>query len=216
MSTGYLPHEFNLPKGAPPDLIAEIEYVSRDIFARHGLSAFEMSREAALAHEAGHVIVAAHEGLSVQSVRIFSRSMPLVGTVWGGWWTDESKEWTAGPDTSAESDLSRARIVIGGLAGEVACGLDKPGSSIDEEALSRRLGIYAASKLGNRTLGPDENINNAYARQLWHEKVWCVALNIICDNREPFVQLTKHLQEHEEMNGSKLRAVLARVRRIAP
>jgi hypothetical protein len=206
-----------LPKGAPPELIANIENACHDAFARHGVSAFEMSREAAIAHEIGHTIVMAHEGLAVQSVRVFFRSMPIFGNVWGGWCAEkDGKEWTSGPDTSAESDLSRARIVIGGLAGEVACRLDKPGSSLDELVLSQWLGIYAASKLGNRMLSDTENINNAYAQQLWQERVWRVALDILFGNREPFMRLVEHLQQHERIKGGKLRSVLAQVRRIAP
>jgi hypothetical protein len=215
-STANLPREFNLPKGAPPDLIAAIENAARDAFAHHGASAFEMSREAAIAHEVGHTIVATHEGLIIQSVCIFSRTMPVFGTVWGGWCAEKDGEWTAGPDTSAESDLSRARVIIAGLAGEAVCRLDKPGSSVDELALSQWIGIYAASKLDNRTLSDRENINNAYAQRLWHEQVWGVATDILFHNRDPFMRLVELLQQRERVKGGKLHAVLAQIRKITP
>src|SRR5262249_33502153 len=148
MSTANLPHRFELPKGTPPELIAMIEATARDAFNQYGAAAFEMSREAALAHEAGHTIVMAHEGVTVQSVRIFSRSIPISGTVWGGWCAvDNGEGWPVGPDTSAEHDISVARITIGGLAGEACYGLDKPASSLDELAVSQMIGMMVAKKL---------------------------------------------------------------------
>jgi hypothetical protein len=213
-STSYLPHEFNLPKGAPPELISAIEDAVRGVLTRHGMSAFEMSREAAIAHEAGHVIVGAHEGFTVQSARIFFRSMPPFGTVWGGWYEESGKEWTSDLHTSIESDLSRARVIIGGLAGETACHLDKPASSLDEVALSQVVGLNAAKKL----IGPKPSYveDEAYIKRLWNERVWKVALTILWKNCDPFNQLVRHLHERERVKGSKLRAVLAQVRRIAP
>jgi len=211
-----VPHEFALLKGSPPPgLIAAFEDASRNTLARHGMSAFEMTREAAIAHESGHVIVGAHEGTTFQSVRIFFRSMPPFGKVWGGWCAEEnSKEWTSGPDTSAESDLSRARVIIAGLAGEAITGLDKPGSSLDELALSQLLGVNAAVKLHDHTLSDAEY--SAYAQRLWHEQVWGVAVAILCSNRDPFMRLVEHLHQKERIQGGKLRAVLAQIRRITP
>jgi hypothetical protein len=214
-STGNFPHKFELPKGTPPEIIAVIENAARNAIDHHGVPAFEMSRNAAIAHEAGHVIVAAHEGVNFQSVRIFSRSMPPFGEVWGGWCAEEDgKEWTTGPDTSAESDLSRARIIVAGLAGEAACRLDKPGSSLDELVLSQVVGHNAAAKLYNPTLSDAEF--SAYEERLWHEQVWGVAVAILCANRKPFMRLADHLHQHERIKGGKLRNVLAQVRRIAP
>src|SRR5262245_48258520 len=189
---------------------------TRRALDRHGVSAFEMSREAAVAHEVGHTIVATHEGLIIQSVRIFSRPMPPpFGTAWGGWCAEkDSTEWTTGPDTSAESDLSRARIIIAGLAGEAVVGLDKPGSSLDELALSQLIGINAGVKLGDPTLS--DEAHSAFVQRLWHERVWGVAIAILSNNREPFIQLANLLYQRERVNGGKLRSVLAQIRRIAP
>src|SRR6516164_712933 len=210
MSTGNLPYEFALPKGTPPELITAIKNTVRDTFNRHGAAAFEMSRDAAILHETGHTIVAAHEGVNFQSVRVFSRTVPLFGNVWGGWCAEKDKEWTTGPDTSIESDLSRARIIIGGLAGEVVCGLDKPGSSLDELLLSQFVGLNAAKKLDDYT--PTDEYNGRF----WNERVWKVAFEILVQNSEPFKRLAKHLDQHETVNGGKLHAILAQVRRIAP
>src|SRR5437868_1563567 len=141
MSSTYDATTLSLPQGAPPELIAAINDAARDRLARHGGAAFAASREAAAAHEAGHAIVGTHEGIAIRRIKIDSRSDPMFGTRWGGHCFEVGWGWTAGPDTSADDDFKRARFIIAGLAGEVVCGLDKPGSSIDEEAMSQMLGI---------------------------------------------------------------------------
>jgi hypothetical protein len=206
-----------LPKGIPPELIAAIEDAAHETLTSHGLSAFEMSRDAAIAHEIGHTIVAAAEGVVMQSVRIFSRSTPA-GTAWGGWCTpipEDDKEWTTGPDSSVESDLSRARIIIAGLTAEVMTGLDKPGSSLDELAMSQLIGHNAAMKLAKPKLLSDAAYV-AFAKQLWHERVWGVTIEILRANHGPFQQLAGHLDRKERIKGDKLRAVLTQIRRITP
>ena len=89
-----------------------------------------MPRNAALAHEAGHAIVAAHEGMAIRRVTVFSRCVSGV-ELWGGLCL-EAGGWTTNNDTSADDDLRRARFIIAGLAGEAITGTDKPGSSLDE------------------------------------------------------------------------------------
>ena len=203
-----------LPQGTPPALITVIEDTTRRAFDRHGLPAFMMPREAALVHETGHAIVAAHEGLTVRSVSIFSRPVPKAGLVWGGWCIDAGGTWTTGPDTSADDDLRRARIIIAGLAGEALTRRDLPGSSIDELALSQLVSLNAAVKLDNDLDRSDEEYS-AYAERLWHEQVWNVALAILLANQEPFNCLVQCLHEKEKVKGAKLRHVLAQVKRIA-
>jgi hypothetical protein len=153
----------------------------------------------------------------MQSVRIFSRPTP-VGTAWGGWCTpipEDDKEWTTGPDSSVESDLSRARIIIAGLAGEAVTGLDKPGSSLDELVLSQVIGHNAAVKRG---IDPmlSEAAYHAFVKQFWNEQVWDVAIAILRANHGPFQQLAGHLLRREKIKGDKLRTVLDQVRRITP
>jgi hypothetical protein len=183
-STGNSPHEFvnaTFPEGCPLELKDIVENATRNVFQRHGAPAFQALREAAIAHEVGHAIVGTHEGLTVKSVRVFFRKMPLLGNVWGGWYAEkDSKGWTTGPDTSAESDLSRARIIIAGLAGEAITKLDKPGSSLDELALSQLVGSNAAFKLHDPTLSNAEY--SAYAKELWNEQVWRKTLTILSIN----------------------------------
>jgi hypothetical protein len=51
-----------LPQGTPLALMTAIQDAVRGALDRHGLSAFMMPRDAALAHEAGDAVVATHEG----------------------------------------------------------------------------------------------------------------------------------------------------------
>jgi hypothetical protein len=204
--------ELVLPQGTPPELITAIEDAARSALDHHGLLAFMMTRDAALAHEAGHAVVAAHEGIIIRRVTIFSRSIAGVAC-WGGQCMDAGGTWTTGPDTSADDDLRRARMIIAGLAGEALTGLDRAGSSLDELALSQLVGLNAAAKLADPKLTGAEY--SAYAKQLWHEQVWGVAVAIVRNNRDPFMQLVEHLHQHQKIKGGKLHAILANVKRIA-
>jgi hypothetical protein len=202
-----------LPQGTPPELITAIEDAVRGVLDRHGLSAFMMPRDAALAHEAGHTIVAAHEGLTVRRVSIFSRLVSGV-ELWGGRCMDAGGTWTTGPVTSADDDLRRARMIIAGLAGEAITGQDRPGSSLDELALSQLVGRNAAAKLDDNPDRSDQEYD-AYAQRLWNEQVWNVTLAILDANREPFLQIVQHLHRKERVQGARLSQILAQVRRIA-
>jgi hypothetical protein len=206
--------ELVLPQGTPPELIDAIKDGIRDILNEHGLTAFEMSREAALAHEAGHAIVGAHDGLIIRRVTISSRHVPNFGMVWGGWCMEGGGRWTTGPETTADDDLRRARFIIAGLAAEALTGTDKPGSSMEELALSQLIGANAGVKLANPNMSDAEF--SAYQQRLWHERVWDVAIAIVRNNRDPFMQVVEHLHAHQAIKGGKLRTILATVKRIAP
>src|SRR5262249_26806569 len=159
-----------LPKDSPPGLITAVEDATHDALARHGAAAFMAPREAAVWHEVGHAIVGTHEGFTIRQISIYSRAVPIFGLVWAGRCIEAAATWTSGPDTSADDDMRRARFIIGGLAGEAMTKTDKPGSSIDELALSQFIGINAAVKLADPELSDEEY--SAYAQQLWHKQVW--------------------------------------------
>jgi hypothetical protein len=204
--TAMTKHAF-LPTGTPPELIEAIEDEIRDVFVRHGAAAFEATREAAVTHETAHAIVGAHEGLTVRRITIFSQS-----GMWGGRCMLAGGAWTSNADTSADEDLSRARFIIAGLAGEAMAGYDKPGSSIDELGVSQTVGSNAALKLADPKLS--DAAYRVYAQRLWHEEVWGAAVEILRANYEPFWQLAEDLNQHERLHGNKLSKVLAQVRRI--
>jgi hypothetical protein len=203
----------NLPIGTPPELVAAIADYTRDIFDRHGMSAFIAPREAAVAHEVGHAIVGAHEGFSIREITLYSRTVAHYGVTWGGRCMEVSSTWTSGPDSSADDDLKRARFIIAGLAGETLTGLNKPGSSLEEEALSQLIGHHATKKLAYDRMSHAEY--PAYAKQFWDTQVWGVAVAILRANREPFNRLAYYLQRKDHLHGGKLHKVLAQVTRIA-
>jgi hypothetical protein len=201
-----------LPKGTPPEVIAAVQDAARDALERHGGSAFLAPIEAAVTHEVGHAIVGTHEGFTIRCITIHSRSVPILGELWGGRCMEAGGTWTTGPNSTADEDLRRARFIIAGLAGEAMAGHDRPGSSIYELALSQLVGINAALKLGDLTLS--DAARSAYAKQLWHTRVWGVAVAILRNNYHPFRQLAEHLYQHKQVKSEKLRKLLAQVRRI--
>ena len=79
-----------LPQGTPPAVMTGSGTPVRSALDRHGLSAFMMPRNAALAHKARHAVVATHEGGTIRGVTIFSRSMCAI-ELWGGQCMDAAK-----------------------------------------------------------------------------------------------------------------------------
>ena len=216
-STGNPLHAFTsavLPKGFPPGLITAVEDATLDVFQRHGVSAFAAPQKAAVVHEVGHAIVGTHEGFKIQEISICSRTVPIVGLVWGGRCEEKAETWTSGPDTSSEDDLRRARFAIAGIAGEAIYRLDKPGSSLDETVLSQMLGHNAAVKLGH-ILSLSDAEYNAYAEHFWNEQVWDVTIAILRNNREPFMQVAELLDKRKRVKGGKLHKILDQVKRVA-
>jgi hypothetical protein len=202
-----------LPQGTTPELMAAIGDAALRAFHEHGAVAFAAPRQATAVHEAGHAIVGTAEGFRIRSLMIFPQSAPGLGEIWAGRCMEAGGKWTTGPDSSADDDLRRARFCIAGLAAEAVTGLDKPGSSLDELALSQLLGVNAGVKLGDPMLSDAEH--SAYVQQLWHQQVWEVAISILRANRTPFVQLANYLNQHERIDGKQLHKMLAEVvRRI--
>jgi hypothetical protein len=124
----------------------------------------------------------------------------------GGW-------WKTGDSSSGKEELRRARYIIAGLAAETVCKLDKPGSSLDEQAMSQFVGINAAAKLADSKLTDDVAFRE-YVHNLWQEQVWSVAGKILCANVEPANQLAALLHQHERVHGRAIRKVLAQVKGI--
>jgi hypothetical protein len=207
------PFAATLPQGSPPELITAIADAICGTLQRHGATAFAAPREAALAHEVGHAIVGAHEGLTIRSVSICAHDTPGAGVLWGGRCTEAGAAWTSGPDTTADDDLRRARFIVAGLAGEALTGQDKPGSSLDEVALSQVVGLNAAVKLADTRMSDADY--SAFAQRLWHEKVWDIAVAILRANHGPCMQLAALLDQHEHVHGARLRNVLAQVQQVS-
>ena len=137
----------------PPPLrelfIAQVRALAMAAEAIQGQDAFATPAKAAAAHEAGHAIQAAAEGVPVSDCRIVRATVPPLGAVRLGE-TLGAPAWIAGPTTHPDSDLHVARRQLAGLAGELLLDLRnfRFGSSLDELALSRLQVATAAVKLG--------------------------------------------------------------------
>ena len=200
------PPELFLPRwpiGTPGELIAETDIFAGKILAKHGIKAFAMPFEAAVAHESGHVIVAAAEGCKIDKVCLIRSMLPALGEIWGGKFLERNR-WTRDANTPPQDDLRRARIVIAGYAGEKAYGVARPGSSLDERALSYFLAVLAA-----------DNLKRTDWQALWHEQVWKPIKPVFETNRRPFEQLMDALCSHERVQGAKLQTILSHVKPIA-
>jgi len=76
-----------------------------EIFQKEGASAFEMPREAAAIHEAGHCIIGKLNGFKIKKVSIFEKTLPAAEAAFRGydkvWYgrTEESpqRRWEVGP-----------------------------------------------------------------------------------------------------------------------
>lgn len=200
------------PFNPPPLLIKTYQGAIRDALRKHGAAAFAAPREAAIAHEAGHAIVGAHEGFDIRSISIVLRSALRGCEAWEGRCDEGLKLWTTGPDTTAEDDLRRARFIIAGLVGEVVTRTDKPGSSLDELALSQFVAINIAAKIAPPSISEDDY--QLYVPRLWDEQVWKVAARILLENHEPFNRLVELLHERKRVRGPRLHKVLAQIKRI--
>jgi hypothetical protein len=151
--------------------------------------------------------------LTIRRIEIHSKPDPTFGSVWGGRCVEAGWGWTSTNDTTAEEDLRRARFIVAGLTGEVLAKLDTPGSSIDEERLSRELGVNAALKLRDPALSQAEYVT--FAINLCDQRVWRVAEAILRANWDILNQLAVHLDQHEQVKGNQLQKLLANVRKIA-
>ena len=136
-------------------------------------------------------------------MHLLSIDAPPFEKAWGGWCRADGQEWTTGPDSSAEADLSRARIVVAGLAGEAVTGKDKPGSSLDELVLSQVIAHNAAAKLADPSLS--DAAYDDFTERLWHERVWGVTIKILLANRGPFQQLAEHLHRRKKSRVTSCR-----------
>lgn len=179
----------------PPYLAAAIENALFEVMLEHGPSAFRMTRESAIAHEAGHAIAAAAEGLPVTSVSVFivPDSDDWVGA------TDHGVTMTVGPATDPLSDLRQARVTIAGFVGEYISGTHRPASALDEIFDATEFARIAADKLKRDRVA------------LWEADVYRRTLTILRANHAAFNKLRAVLDATETVEGDALQQILAQV-----
>ena len=192
-----------LPAEAHADVSECIANEAQKLLASEGMRAFEMPRSAALAHETGHAIVGAHEGLTVVEIKVFERN----AGVWCGV-VNESSSWHVDAETPTAAALARARYLIGGIAGEAVLDPDnrRSGSSLDEIVLVQMLleGIWQQRRA--------EFADIADPADLW-QVVWYQTCCIIKFNEKVGHDLMRKLERTGRLRGKPLAASLRRVAR---
>jgi hypothetical protein len=73
---------------------------------------------------------------------------------------------------------------------------------------------------GNAAIKLDAGVSDGaalekFAKELWNERVWRKALEILHDNRTTFTHLANKLNRSEKLRNNKLRGLLAQVRKAA-
>lgn len=183
------------------DQIGFLQTVAR---ARQGEAAFDAPRAAAAHHEAGHAVVAAHEGRRVLRAKIFRRTVPG-RRVWLGVTDDDQNSWSCGPLTPPESDLVIARNKIAGIVAERLFERDpRDGSALDEVLLFLWLcAAAAAAKLGR----PPHEVALEQA---------ALAAGVLRLHEPTVRQIARALVRHGTLRGQRLARLLAPVYESAP
>jgi hypothetical protein len=193
-----------LPAEAHAGVHACVVEAAERVLASEGLRAFEMPRSAALAHETGHAIVGAHEGLTIVEVGVFERA----ADVWSGV-TTESSTWSVDANTPTATALGRARYLIAGIAGEAVLDPDncRSGSSLDEIVLSQALlgGIWTKRRA--------DFADVEHPSDLW-QACWQQTCCIVKLNENVGRDLIRKLERRGRLYGKPLAASLRRVARF--
>lgn len=174
-----------------------LKSVAAAAYKEHGLAAFECSKRAAAAHEAGHRIAYATFGEPVLKVVI--RACGNNGALsWIGM-THAACAWATSPDTDPNDDFVHAILTIAGLAAEDL--FDPPrrvGSSLDERAAFTILIAHVANKTG-LSLG-----------EVLHPAMY-VTIELLRHNAAVHRALADKLFFHKTLRGKQLAPFLARV-----
>ena len=174
------------------------------LLSEQGSAAFEMPRSSAIAHEVGHVIQAAHDGIRVERVEVFCKK--TLGTVaWGGWTYSTERRCAYGPDTAPEQILRKVCNLIAGVIGE--CVLDpagyRDGSSLDETVVAQVL----VDQVGRREQ------YNVDPPSLW-DACWRRTAALIKLNEVPARALMRKLDLTGTVRGTPLAKVMAQVQQL--
>lgn len=182
---------------------------AREVLEEYGAEAFALPRAAALAHEAGHAVVAAALGLQVEFIKV--ERVADFGGAWSGFCQLTIGEWLMTRDSPLPDILMHAKYLIAGLAGELVSGLALPGSSLDEVLQAQVLAAMAADKIY-----PDSApaAHADCAAHIWEVGILGLAVSILRANRRALNRLVAELDRRGEVRGRPLRRVLAQVQRM--
>jgi hypothetical protein len=125
-----------------------LEYANRALFL-HGPSAFDSPRSAATTHEAGHVVVYAHFGISVLRSKVWKVKRGPEHGQWIGF-TSAGSKWRSDGASDAGEDFQQACCAVAGVLAEQMFDRDnfREASSIDEIVAAQGLVSNISHKLG--------------------------------------------------------------------
>jgi hypothetical protein len=171
------------------------------LLAEYGSSAFEGTFEAAVAHEVGHAIVGAHDGLGITSVSVWRRHDGR----WVGRTDEAAHHWQITPDMPLRDRFVRAGFITAGEVGEAVLALThyRKGTSLDELVLSQW--IIAGTNLSGRTGWTPAG--------LW-QSVRNRAAGVIRHNEAVARQMVDALGRTKSLRRTPLQSLLEQVQKI--
>jgi hypothetical protein len=194
----------------PPDVAARVwQVISKQamtLLAEQGPRALEMPRSAAIGHEAGHVVTAAHDGIKVDRVCVFAKDF-AGQPVWGGWTYSRYPKMVFDENTPTADVLRRISCLIAGVVGE---GILDPtgyrdGSSLDEVIVAQLLVDQLSQRRQHRGVIP---------QVLWNA-CWRRTSAIISLNERPARTLMAKLALTGTVRGTPLQTAMAAITRVS-
>jgi hypothetical protein len=197
--------------------------LAQSAFELQGNAAFTNPRSAAIAHETGHAMVFASEGMPLRYVKVWpikrSETRKAIKTRHPGLedvrmekvanWIGvtvpiNNEEFSVSPFTPPALALYHARTTIAGWVGEMLFDRSnfRLGSSLDEIAVVRQLAYTVSLKLGL----PME--------QVMMEYIMLPVFNLLRAHEEVAAELISYLRRHGSIRGRKLAKVLSGVSRL--
>ena len=182
--------------------------IVRRILPRHGIKAFGSSRKEPAAHEAGHAIIYAAEGIPVLSASLSEIDVPagLFGIVpFCSGWTECPSRQSLTPSSPISDDERYLRQTLAGWVGEVFA-LSKHkvrlGSSLDERIAAGMLAGRIYRRTGNQ-------IESVLAEQ------YAIIYATLRNNRKVHNAVTKALARQLSLQAPELNQLLADVKPLS-
>lgn len=179
------------------------------LLAAEGLSALEMPKSAACAHEAGHAVIATALGATVTCVKIKrNRKHEQISgrPVWGGY-TSGGEAWRIERDTPADEIRRRICYIVAGLTAE--CVLDADGVR-DSSSLDELVTAQAISAMLHDREGYDGHPKQTFC------ECWSWTATVIKWNEAIARQLMHKLDATHKVRGKPLTVILRQVQKPPP
>jgi hypothetical protein len=169
-------------------------------FVKQGARAFEMPRQHAAIHEAGHAVMFTAAGRTVSKCSIHSKWIAN-RKAWGGWTAYDGERWRVDEESPVEDDVWQIRFQMAGVLAEVAfLGADfREGSSLDEVLTAQMLAATIAVKTVRDRV------------QIFNENCW-EASRILQANADLIQAIAWKLLHARSLSRKKLAPLLSDVR----